>query len=162
MGTVVCTNRGTIRADAVVFAAGAWTGELLDGFSDKVTPVREHVHLGVHEGVKTPQVIRAQNGYIQWRSSASGWAISERAGLRHLEMGEQDTSQTPEPISTALNQFRAHLTEHCPDPQAVQRPSGRKHAMDCRLLVLCPDAHGYAARDSWEMTGVLGFEQEKR
>ena len=122
LGTVVCTNRGTIRADAVVFAAGAWTGELLDGFSDKVTPVREHVHLGVHEGVKTPQVIRAQNGYIQWRSSASGWAISgARWATPHLEMGEQDTSQTPEPISTALNQFRAHLTEHCPDPQAVQR-----------------------------------------
>ena len=84
----------------------------------------------------------------------------ERAGYATPRDGEQDTSQTPEPISTALNQFRAHLTEHCPDPKRFNDTSGQNMRWiadywSCARTQYMGMLHGIHG-----MTGVLGFEQK--
>lgn len=120
-GSVVHTNRGSITADAVVFATGAWTGSLLDGFSNKVVAVREHVQTGRWCTEGSNASVRAQNGYIQWQSHQKGWSISgARWATPHLEVGETDDTKTPSAISAALVQFRNGLNPSPTDPSGAR------------------------------------------
>lgn len=151
-GTVLTTNHGPLTADAVIFATGAWTGLLLDGFQDKIVPVREHVQTGTWQSPGPKTCIRAQNGYVHWRSESTRWWISgARWATPHFEIGETEDTNTPHAISEALNQVRSQL-----NPSPIDRVETWSYlwAKTCDGLPILGPVPG---RSTWiSCTGFMG------
>jgi len=112
---------GSLLADVVVFAAGAWLPGIDPWFERKITPVREHVRATrTHDPNHRPPG-RAQHGYIQWAHHPAGWFITGgcRWASPHLEVGEQDDTSTSPTIQSAIQRFQKN-TLQCPDTPATQ------------------------------------------
>jgi glycine/D-amino acid oxidase-like deaminating enzyme len=104
-GALVHTRRGTIRADAVVFAANGFLPDIDTWFEDKIYPVR--TQLLATAPVSRPENMPActsQYGYCAWNLDPEHRLVVEgcRWATPHLEVGETDDTRISDPVRQAL------------------------------------------------------------